>query len=182
MTENEREVEDQINIEKLKEEIWIGTRKLRKMIQIITLVLSHLIKMLKQQSIDVNILRLTMTKFQKGQTRAAERCWIQIKQWTHWKLRVVIIFGLYPIITFSTLILIISILKRSKLLRGDVLLSKDCRIGILSIQEEKKVFHSNVMIEDSRLINHIARGKRLSYIKWLHQRIRTWNKSNNHLS
>ena len=58
-------------------------RKLRKMIQSITLVLSHLIKMLKQQTIDINLLRLTKTKFQKGQTIAAERYWIQIEQWTH---------------------------------------------------------------------------------------------------
>ena len=34
MTENEREVEDQINIEKLREEIWIGTREiLRKIVK-----------------------------------------------------------------------------------------------------------------------------------------------------
>ena len=156
-------------------------RHLWKMIQSITLVLSHLIKMLKQQTIDVNLLRLTKAKFQKGQTRVAERHWIQIKKWTHWKLRVAIIFGLYQIITFSTLILVISILKRSKLLQEDVLLFKDRRIGILSIQE-KKVFHSNVMIEDWRLINHIAQGKRQYYIKLLHQRISRWNKSNNHLS
>ena len=157
-------------------------RKLRKMIQSITLVLSHLIKMLKQQTIDINLLRLTKTKFQKGQIIAAERYWIQIEQWTHWKLRVAIIFDLYPIITFSILILVISTLKKLKPLQEDVLLSKDHQKGILSIPEEKKDFRSNVMIEDWRLKNHIVREKGQSYNKLLHQKISTLDKRNNHLS